>query len=238
MYAFDNLKKGRSSHTWTPADEALADTMSSYWVSFAKDGDPNEEGLPPWPRYAIATDQALELGDEMRVLDALKKERLDLLDRFYESERAAAAGPARRSRSRRRRRRRAAGADASVMARRRRETRCHRQRVTLFYSFRSPYSWLAVRRLQRIRARRRTCDAIAVFPPPGMTPASTSSPRRLAYTRDDATRVAAAYGYTVRWPEALDTEWVRPHGSAYWATEAGPRRRVHARGSRGALRAR
>ena len=66
--------------------------MSAYWVSFAKDGDPNEEGLPPWPRYAIATDQALELGDEVRVLDALKKERLDLLDRFYESERAAAAG--------------------------------------------------------------------------------------------------------------------------------------------------
>jgi para-nitrobenzyl esterase len=92
VYAFDNLKKGRSSHTWQPADEALADTMSSYWVSFAKDGNPNEEGLPPWPRYAIATDQALELGDEIRVLDALKKERLDLLDRFYESERAAAAG--------------------------------------------------------------------------------------------------------------------------------------------------
>jgi para-nitrobenzyl esterase len=92
VYAFDNLKKGRSSHTWEPADEALADTMSSYWVSFAKDGDPNEEGLPPWPRYAIATDQALELGNEIRVLDALKKERLDLLDRFYGSERAAAAG--------------------------------------------------------------------------------------------------------------------------------------------------
>ncbi len=92
VYAFDNLKKGRSRTPGTPADEALADTMSAYWVSFAKDGDPNEEGLPPWPRYAIATDQALELGDEMRVLDALKKERLDLLDRFYESERAAAAG--------------------------------------------------------------------------------------------------------------------------------------------------
>jgi para-nitrobenzyl esterase len=91
VYAFDNLKKGRA-HTWQPADEALAATMSAYWVSFAKDGDPNEEGLPPWPRYDIATDQALELGDEVRVLDALKKDRLDVLDRFYESERLKAAG--------------------------------------------------------------------------------------------------------------------------------------------------
>jgi hypothetical protein len=68
--------------------------MSAYWVSFARDGDPNEEGLPPWPRYAVDTDQALELGDEVRVLDALKKARLDVLDRFYESERAKAGGRA------------------------------------------------------------------------------------------------------------------------------------------------
>jgi para-nitrobenzyl esterase len=93
VYAFDNLKKGRA-HTWQAADEALADTMSSYWVSFARDGDPNEEGLPPWPRYDVATDQALELGDEVRVLDALEREKLDLLDRFYAAERAEAAGAA------------------------------------------------------------------------------------------------------------------------------------------------
>jgi 2-hydroxychromene-2-carboxylate isomerase len=92
--------------------------------------------------------------------------------------------------------------------------------VTLYYSLRSPYSWLACRRLERVRLGA-DVRFVAVFPPPGMTPASTSSPRRLAYTRDDATRIAAAYGYTVRWPETLDTEWVRPHGCAYWAMEAG-----------------
>jgi para-nitrobenzyl esterase len=91
VYAFDNLKKGRA-HTWEPADEALADTMSAYWVSFARDGDPNEEGLPPWPRYETTTDRSLELGNEIRVLDALKKEKLDVLDAFYASERAEAYG--------------------------------------------------------------------------------------------------------------------------------------------------
>jgi para-nitrobenzyl esterase len=91
VYAFDHLAKGRS-HAWEAADETLADTLSAYWVSFAKDGDPNDQGLPAWPRYAIESDRALELGDEVRVIDALKRDRLDLLDRFYEAERAAAAG--------------------------------------------------------------------------------------------------------------------------------------------------
>jgi para-nitrobenzyl esterase len=36
---------------WRPEDEKLSDLMSSYWVNFAKRGDPNGKGLPPWPAY-------------------------------------------------------------------------------------------------------------------------------------------------------------------------------------------
>jgi para-nitrobenzyl esterase len=32
-------------------DAGLADTISAYWVAFAKTGDPNGEGRPSWPRY-------------------------------------------------------------------------------------------------------------------------------------------------------------------------------------------
>ena len=39
----------------------LALAMQKYWTQFAKTGDPNGGGLPTWPKYTAATDQAQSL---------------------------------------------------------------------------------------------------------------------------------------------------------------------------------
>jgi para-nitrobenzyl esterase len=49
------------SHTGSPTklDSQVAKTMHAYWVNFAKSGDPNGAGLPPWPRYSAARDELM-----------------------------------------------------------------------------------------------------------------------------------------------------------------------------------
>jgi len=40
----------------TPEDLKVSRMAQSYWVNFAKTGDPNGAGLPTWPRYDPSKD--------------------------------------------------------------------------------------------------------------------------------------------------------------------------------------
>ena len=81
-FAFDTVSEAFGDAA-TAEDEAMADTMSGYWVDFARAGDPNGGDRPRWPRYTAAEDVILELGVGGPVARPdPRRERLDLVERL------------------------------------------------------------------------------------------------------------------------------------------------------------
>ncbi len=79
-YMFDNLPTGQD---WTPVDVKLADTMSSYWVNFARSGNPNGAGQPEWPAFEGT---AQVLGDTVvtETAPAVSADALAFFDSAYQ----------------------------------------------------------------------------------------------------------------------------------------------------------
>jgi para-nitrobenzyl esterase len=72
---------------WTEADAALADTISSYWLNFARAGNPNAAGLPHWPAYDATAQMTMELGDAVRAVPIHNLARLEFWNAFYTAQR-------------------------------------------------------------------------------------------------------------------------------------------------------
>jgi para-nitrobenzyl esterase len=81
-YVFGNL--GLVSWPWEPEDRRLTDVMSSYWTNFAKTGDPNGSGLPPWAPYKSGgAGQVMELGKQIGLQSELHRDRYEFFDAYY-----------------------------------------------------------------------------------------------------------------------------------------------------------
>ncbi|MBN1239746.1 MAG: carboxylesterase family protein [Gammaproteobacteria bacterium] len=66
-------------------DLKLADMMSSYWVNFARTGDPNGPGLPEWPPFEdLREGQAMVLEADARPEQLPDPAKLALYDALYE----------------------------------------------------------------------------------------------------------------------------------------------------------
>jgi para-nitrobenzyl esterase len=87
-YVFHNgqvFHYGLPLHPWEATDWKLSEELSSYWVNFARTGDPNGKDLPKWPAYDEKNEQVMELGDTVKVRGLPNKAAQDFLDRYFAS---------------------------------------------------------------------------------------------------------------------------------------------------------
>jgi para-nitrobenzyl esterase len=80
-YVFDHLDQ--EPWKWTAADRKVAEEISSYWVNFARSGNPNGPGLSPWPAFTNADGKVLYLGDPITVDGVANINSLRVFDAVY-----------------------------------------------------------------------------------------------------------------------------------------------------------
>jgi para-nitrobenzyl esterase len=66
-----------------PIDIAMAELMSSYWVNFAKTGNPNATALPKWPAFNTVDMQAMIFDHSPSARQLPNLDKLQALDDYY-----------------------------------------------------------------------------------------------------------------------------------------------------------
>jgi para-nitrobenzyl esterase len=66
-----------------PEDIKMSDLMSSYWVNFAKNGDPNGPGLPAWPAFSAAAQNAMHFDAQPGARQVPNMTQVNALDGYY-----------------------------------------------------------------------------------------------------------------------------------------------------------
>jgi len=89
-YVFDNLGArgfGPTPPPPTTEDKEVARTMNTYWVNFAKTGNPNGENLPNWPEFTLKKEMILDVqtdGNAVGKTDP-RKARLEVVEKAFEN---------------------------------------------------------------------------------------------------------------------------------------------------------
>jgi para-nitrobenzyl esterase len=89
-YMFDHLDQER--WRWSTADRRLADVMSSYWVNFARSGNPDGAGLPRWPEFRSPNNDVLYLDDPTFTDGVPNLKTLEVFDTVYAQVRGSPFG--------------------------------------------------------------------------------------------------------------------------------------------------
>jgi para-nitrobenzyl esterase len=79
-YVFDHLDQ--APWHWSVADRKVAEEMSSYWVNFARSGNPNGQGMPLWPAFSTDS-KIIYLGDPITIGGVANIISLKVFDTVY-----------------------------------------------------------------------------------------------------------------------------------------------------------
>lgn len=84
-YVFGTLEaQGGLGSEPRPADREMSELMMSYWVNFARTGDPNGADVPSWPAFETGAPRALVLDDSPGVEPLPNLDKLTVLDGYFE----------------------------------------------------------------------------------------------------------------------------------------------------------
>jgi para-nitrobenzyl esterase len=89
VFGNEDHRPGRTP--WTEEDGALSRELQSYWVNFAKTGDPNGPGLPRWPKFQPGKITVMALGKDNKPIALPVEWRLKALADYYASRRSTKA---------------------------------------------------------------------------------------------------------------------------------------------------
>jgi para-nitrobenzyl esterase len=84
-FVFDNLIE-RNGFKFDKTDKEVSKMMNSYWVNFAKTGNPNGKGLPIWSLYDTTKNNIFEFKEDGSAgnFSDYRKARLDVIEKAFE----------------------------------------------------------------------------------------------------------------------------------------------------------
>ncbi|TAE50515.1 MAG: carboxylesterase family protein [Bacteroidetes bacterium] len=82
-YVFNQLKGRWGIPEVSPEDQQVGQLMHAYWINFAKNGNPNQAGLPLWPGYSSQQEEILDIETDGKAVGKPdpRKARLDVIDK-------------------------------------------------------------------------------------------------------------------------------------------------------------
>jgi para-nitrobenzyl esterase len=76
---------GQTGDFWVADDFVMAERISNYWTQFAKTGNPNLTGEPPWQPYSRQTHNTMLLNIPGNQVPGALADKLDVLSASIES---------------------------------------------------------------------------------------------------------------------------------------------------------